>query len=400
MELVEGQPLSALLRPGSPLDPDVARDLVAQAADALGAAHARGIVHRDVKPANLIVTPDRRVKVTDFGIARAAEGMALTETGQVLGTPAYISPEQAEGSTATPASDVYALGVVAFECLAGAKPFSADTPVAMAIAHLRNPVPPLPGSVPADLAAVVRRALAKSPDERFADGSAFAAALRDPASAMGGAPATVPPSATVADAPATTQVLPVTPVGGAPATDPAGGTVAQPPPERSRRTGPGVPWPLVLGIVAVALAVVLAVWLGSRGDEPAEDTPRTPSPTQSPQSPRDTSTETPSPTPTETPSETTQTPTETPTETAATVEVDPASYVGRDRKDVEKELRDLGLRPEGSELENPGDQPPDVVVDVTPSGTLEEGDTVTISYYGKPPKPEKPAKPQGKGNQG
>ncbi len=119
MELVEGQPLSDLLRPGAPLDPEVARDLMAQAADALGAAHARGIVHRDVKPANLIVTPDRRIKVTDFGIARAAEGVALTQTGQVMGTPAYISPEQAEGGTATAASDVYSLAAVAFECLVG-----------------------------------------------------------------------------------------------------------------------------------------------------------------------------------------------------------------------------------------------------------------------------------------
>ena len=144
MELVDGQPLSALLRPGAPLDPGRAQDLLAQAADALGVAHAAGIVHRDVKPANLLVTPDRRIKVTDFGIARAAEGMALTQTGEVMGTPAYISPEQAEGTTATAASDVYSLAVVAFECLAGRKPFVADTPVATAIAHLRNPVPELP----------------------------------------------------------------------------------------------------------------------------------------------------------------------------------------------------------------------------------------------------------------
>ena len=180
MELVEGQPLSALLRPGAPLDPAAAKDLLAQASDALGVAHAAGIVHRDVKPANLLVTPDRRIKVTDFGIARAAQGMALTQTGEVMGTPAYISPEQAEGRSATFASDVYALGVVAFECLAGRKPYVADSPVATAIAHLREPVPELPDSVPADLARVVRRALSKAPEERYTDGTTFARALRNP----------------------------------------------------------------------------------------------------------------------------------------------------------------------------------------------------------------------------
>src|SRR6476661_10848311 len=154
MELVDGQPLSDLLRPGEPMDPDVTRDLLAQAADAIGAAHAAGIVHRDVKPANLLVTPAREVKITDFGIARAADGVGLTQTGQVMGTPQYLSPEQARGGTATPASDVYALGVVAFECLAGRRPFVADTPIATALAHLREPVPPLPPEVPADPAAL------------------------------------------------------------------------------------------------------------------------------------------------------------------------------------------------------------------------------------------------------
>ncbi|MEQ4498354.1 serine/threonine-protein kinase, partial [Nocardioides kribbensis] len=149
MELVEGQPLSALLRPGQPMDPDVARDLVAQAADGLAAAHAAGIVHRDVKPANLLVTADRQVKITDFGIARAAQSVGLTQTGQVMGTPQYLSPEQARGTTATGVSDVYSLGVVAFECLAGRRPFQGDTPVTTALAHLNQPVPDLPAAVPA-----------------------------------------------------------------------------------------------------------------------------------------------------------------------------------------------------------------------------------------------------------
>ena len=358
MELVEGQPLSALLRPSAPLDPAVAQDLLAQAADALGVAHAGGIVHRDVKPANLLVTPERRVKITDFGIARAAEGMALTETGQVLGTPAYISPEQAEGGTATAASDVYSLGVVAFECLAGRKPFLADTPVATAIAHLRNPVPELPGTVPADLARVVRRALSKAPEARYADGTAFARALREPSIHEG---ATV--MAPVVDAvPASTQVMAAAPA----------------PPARRRTT----PWPLLLSLTAVVAAVLFAIWLGSRGD----DTPTgaTPSQSSSPSASR-----TPSPTPSESPSESpTGTPSETPTETTpepVTVEVDPAAYIGRRVKDVEKELAALGLVPELVELENAGDAEKDTVADVSPSGALEEGDTVIISYYGKPP---------------
>ena len=208
MELVDGQPLSALLRPGAPLDPAATQELLAQAADALGVAHAAGIVHRDVKPANLLVTPDRRIKVTDFGIARAAEGMALTQTGEVMGTPAYISPEQAEGTSATAASDVYSLAVVAFECLAGRKPFVADTPVGTAIAHLRNPVPDLPDTVPADLAAVVRRGMAKSPAERFPDGAAFARALRSPASVTGAGAATVVAPRRRTGAGSTTEVMP------------------------------------------------------------------------------------------------------------------------------------------------------------------------------------------------
>ena len=390
MELVDGQPLSALLRPGAPLDPAATQELLAQAADALGVAHAAGIVHRDVKPANLLVTPDRRIKVTDFGIARAAEGMALTQTGEVMGTPAYISPEQAEGTTATSASDVYSLAVVAFECLAGRKPFVADTPVGTAIAHVRNPVPDLPDTVPADLAAVVRRGMAKSPGERFPDGAAFARALRSPSSVAGvGAATAVAPVVAPPVAPegSTTQVIPAA----APAPTPAPTPAPEPAPARRRTT----PWPLLIGIAAVLAAVLLAVWLGTRDDEPTGSTgDNTPSegqsqssseaPSQTPsQTPSDTPTETPTESPSETPSET---PTETPTETEpATVEVDPAAYVGRDRKDVEKELRDLGLEPVAVELENPGDQPDGVVDSVEPSGTLQEGDQVTVSFWGKTP---------------
>lgn len=180
MELVEGRPLSSVLRTGVPLDPAAVTHLLKLVAQALGSAHANGIVHRDVKPANLLVTADRSVKVTDFGIARAADGLALTQPGAVMGTPQYLSPEQAEGNRATPASDVYSLAVVGFECLAGRRPFRADTPLATAIAHLRHPIPDLPDHVPPPLAAVIKQGLAKDPALRFPDGAAFAAALHDP----------------------------------------------------------------------------------------------------------------------------------------------------------------------------------------------------------------------------
>jgi eukaryotic-like serine/threonine-protein kinase len=322
MELVDGQPLSALLRPESPMDPDAVRDLLAQTADGLAAAHAAGIVHRDVKPANLLVTPDRRVKITDFGIARAAEGMGLTQTGEVMGTPQYLSPEQARGQTATAASDVYSLGVVAFECLAGHRPYVADTAVATALMHLREPVPDLPDEVPDDLAAVVRRAMAKLPQDRYADGAALAAALRDPATAATQA-AAVPPVDN-------TQVM-------APVVPPepnlhAGPTAGHQPDEGERIRKRSSAWPvlLVLALVAVAVVVILllARALGDDG-EPTDEPSRTPSPSQKQSSeppseeptteappPSDTPTETPSETPTETPTETpSETPTETPSET-------------------------------------------------------------------------------------
>lgn len=402
MELVEGRPLSALLRPDAPLDPAVVAELLGQAGDALGVAHDAGIVHRDVKPANLIVTPDRRVKVTDFGIARAADGMALTETGQVLGTPAYISPEQAEGSPATAASDVYSLGVVAFECLAGRKPFVADTPVATAIAHLRSPVPELPATVPADLAAVVRRALAKSPEDRFPDGRAFAAALRDPGSYAGGAAAATAVAPTVAAS--STQVLPAA----APPLPPeTPAPTPTPTPAAAPRRRRPVPWLTIIGLVAVALAVLLAVWLGTRGD--GEPTGATDDPTRdrTSQSPSATTEQTPDQTPSETGGPPEETPDETPEETPeetepATVELDPAAYVGRDHKDVEKELRDLGLEPTPVELDNPGDQPEGIVESVEPNGTLEEGASVTVSFWAKVPPGQDPDGPgnSGRGNEG
>ena len=167
MELVDGQPLSAVLERCGRLDPNAVLDIVTQAARALDAAHRAGIVHRDIKPGNLLVTADGTIKITDFGIAKASTpGVRLTATGLVMGTALYISPEQATGQPLTGLSDVYSLGVVAYECLAGDPPFVADEHLAVAIMHKHDPVPPLPGDVPRPVAGLVYAMLAKNPGDR------------------------------------------------------------------------------------------------------------------------------------------------------------------------------------------------------------------------------------------
>ena len=165
MELVEGEPLSDVLRRG-PLDVATALSVVGQAGLALEAAHAAGVVHRDVKPGNLLVTPDGTVKVTDFGIAHAGGSTPLADSGTVVGTVYYLSPEQVRGEVVTGASDVYALGVVAYECLTGRRPFDGGDPDAIADAHLHDPPPPLPTELPERVRDLVLAALAKDPADR------------------------------------------------------------------------------------------------------------------------------------------------------------------------------------------------------------------------------------------
>jgi serine/threonine-protein kinase len=165
MELVDGLPLSAVLRNGR-LSGQRTVGIMQQAASALAAAHELKIVHRDIKPANLMLDGEGRVTVLDFGIARAADAVDLTATDMILGTARYISPEQANGKNATAASDIYSFGVVAFECLSGAVPFDGGSDVAIALAHVREPVPTLPAEVPAPLAGLVERMLAKAPSDR------------------------------------------------------------------------------------------------------------------------------------------------------------------------------------------------------------------------------------------
>ncbi|GAB2816211.1 serine/threonine-protein kinase [Actinoallomurus bryophytorum] len=165
MELVPGETLSRILSVEGRLSTDTALDIIGQAARALHVAHSAGIIHRDIKPANLMVTADGVLKITDFGIARGG-GATVTQTGQVMGTAQYVSPEQATGRKITPASDLYSLGVVAYECLAGMPPFAADTPIALALMHVREDAPPLPTDVPPAVRGLVSALMAKDPEDR------------------------------------------------------------------------------------------------------------------------------------------------------------------------------------------------------------------------------------------
>jgi serine/threonine-protein kinase len=173
MELVNGPSLAAVLTAG-PLGAAQTMDVVAQVASGLQTAHAAALVHRDIKPGNLLLAAGGQVKITDFGIAHVAGSVPVTSTGIVMGTPAYIAPERVSGASATPASDLYSLGIVAYECLAGTAPFTGK-PLEVAVAHRDLPLPPFPHAVPAEVARLVGELTAKDPAARPASAEEVAA---------------------------------------------------------------------------------------------------------------------------------------------------------------------------------------------------------------------------------
>lgn len=174
MELVVAEPLSETLEREKKIAPEFTINILTQAARALHAAHQGGVVHRDVKPGNILVDQNGRVKLTDFGIARAVGQPAMTEVGMVMGTAQYLSPEQVNGKPATAASDLYALGIVAYEMLVGNRPFTGTTPLQIAIRHVEEAVPPLSLDVPKPLAELVMRTLDKDASKRPASAAIFA----------------------------------------------------------------------------------------------------------------------------------------------------------------------------------------------------------------------------------
>jgi hypothetical protein len=290
MELLEGESMAARIDRAGPMAPAEAARVVAAVADALQAAHAAGVVHRDVKPGNVFLTTAGEVKVLDFGIAAAAGEADLT-TGLLLGTAAYLAPERALGRPATPAADVYSLGVVLYELLAGRRPFEAGSDIELAMAHVNAPPAPLglvAPSTPPFLVAACGQALAKDPVARPPSAAAFARLLRSP---VVGSPA--PGPLAVAAIPPVTRPLPVTaaptvtrplPVAAATATTAAATATAVPPRPRPvsrlrpalrarprvRRRGLLV----ALLLAAAALAALPAVagglvpWAGERPDAP------------------------------------------------------------------------------------------------------------------------------------
>jgi serine/threonine-protein kinase len=278
MEFLDGRTLKELIvsRGAAPIN--VAIEYARQILSALRFAHRHGIVHRDIKPHNVLVDAEGRVKVTDFGIARAGTSQ-MTETGSIVGTAQYLSPEQARGGEVDPRSDLYSLGVVLYELLTGKTPFDGDTPVEIAMKHLSNaPKPPskLRPDVPPELDKVVLRALAKNPDERYQSADEMEVDLERVAR---GAP--------VSAATASTQILPAAPIAAADTT--AATMIAPPPPTRARdipppplveeeeyaeRGGPERPlWPWLLAAAFVIAAAVAGffVWhelSGSKVKEP------------------------------------------------------------------------------------------------------------------------------------
>ncbi|MCU1433488.1 MAG: protein kinase [Pseudarthrobacter sp.] len=449
MELVPGQPLSSIIEHEQVLSPDRTLSMMAQTARALSVAHAQGLVHRDIKPGNLLITPEGRVKVTDFGIARLADQVPLTQTGQVMGTAQYLAPEQATGQTATGASDIYSLGVIGYECLTGHRPFSGESQIAIALAQVNDAPPPLPESLPKPVRALLMSMLAKDPKNRPANAIKLAEAAEairngDISAAHAAVPgmllfeaATGPITAPVDIATAPTGVIgpkdsnttstSALPVLGAAAGGAAAGAAA------AGAAGAAADGPATSAMTStgstLSRADALAAersWIQEEDtydDEPADEPERrgrspwtwplialillvlfalvgfflTQQGIFSPaQNAATTSASTSPPatsaSPTRTSQSATATPTQTsaaPTQTTATVNIIPEAYLGKNFQTVQSELSAMDLDVTVQSQVDPNSTP-DTVIALSRSGRVEVGSPITITYAKAPPPATEP----------
>ncbi|WP_432790228.1 protein kinase [Brevibacterium sp. K11IcPPYGO002] len=403
MEYVPGEALSAIIERSAPLSETDTLSIVTQAAAALGAAHKVGVIHRDIKPGNILMTPDFRVKITDFGIARVTDQAPLTKTGQVMGTAQYLAPEQATGKGSGPGSDLYALGIIAYEALAGQRPFTGDSQVAIAIAQVNQQHPPLPDTVSEPLRRFVDCLLEKKPERRPSDAFKVAKAAEAlSAGDIAGAEELVPQmrhGAAASEAltqvfnnpepAATTKTLPVTssndatqvyPNGaaagivgaGAAGAGAAAANTGQIDPndpqnqdlEKDKPSNKGRVLILILAIIAlIAVGSLLWFFLGGGNAEP-EPEPSTSAPTS---------------------------------EAAKTIEIDPNDYIGLTESSATQNLENQGLEVETTDINS--ERTAGTVADVGEGDngyTFEEGDTVTLYISAGPAEaPEEPASDSG-----
>jgi eukaryotic-like serine/threonine-protein kinase len=365
MELVPGEALSAVIERERVLNTDRVLDIVAQTAMALQAAHAAGLVHRDIKPGNLLITPDGRVKITDFGIARIADQVPLTATGQVMGTVQYLSPEQASGHSASPSTDIYSLGIVAYEMLAGRRPFTGESQVAIAMAQINETPPELPVTIAEPVRNLVYSSIAKKPADRPASAAHFARAAQslrrgDVAAAASAVPGVIGTGSLAATAgansgktDATTRVLPAI-------------TADATPPVRKRNalTWPFIALVAVLAVVLVAVLIALLANPNSAQPVATSSSPSAPATSSSPST----------------------------TPTNEFVVLDQNDLLGKTRAQVEARLTELGLRldaRDGRTAPTIEDQGRAYAVD--PDGRVQPNEIIAVTFYTDIPTPPKPS---------
>merc|ERR1711969_429870 len=368
MELVPGEALSTILERETSLSTDKTLDIVAQTSAALQAAHAAGLVHRDIKPGNLLITPDGRVKITDFGIARIADQVPLTATGQVMGTVQYLSPEQASGHPASPATDIYSLGIVAYESLAGKRPFTGESQVAIAMAQINEQAPPLPATVAQPVQNFVAAMIAKKPEER--PGSAATVARAATALRRGDLAAAASAVPAIAGGEAGDDVTQLLTAGGATAaatqllpTDTAAAPLADGEEEPEKKKRSPWTWPLIALIILLVLVLGGTLWaLFFAGDPEPEPTTTTSSPT--------------------------------PTPTEDRVDVSALGLTGQtcDAARGVLEENDLVADCQTGNAAGTADQV-GIIYEVNPTGRVEPGTTITLTAYGDQVEMPTPATP-------